>query len=103
MPILEAVQSPLAILNYLAENTLLELFPNLVIAFRILITLPVGAASAESSFSKLKIIKSYLRTTMSQERLTSLAVISIENDHLSDDSLLNGVVDKFAAIRARSK
>lgn len=101
-PILKTDKSPLGILNYLAENMLLELFPNLVIAFRILITLPIGVASAESSFSKLKIIKSYLRTTMSQERLTDLAIISIEKDHLSDE-LINGVVNKFAELRARAK
>ena len=35
------------------------------IAYRILLTIPVIVASAERSFSKLKLIKSYLRSTMS--------------------------------------
>ncbi|XP_060880952.1 uncharacterized protein LOC132952633 [Metopolophium dirhodum] len=38
----------------------------------------VTVATAERSFSKLKIIKNYLRSTMSQICLSSLAIISIE-------------------------
>ena len=39
-------------------------------------------ASAEISFSKLKLFKSYLRSTMTQERLNGLATIALENDIL---------------------
>ncbi|XP_050919588.1 uncharacterized protein LOC127137146 [Lathyrus oleraceus] len=49
---------------------------------RILLTIPVTVASAERSFSKLKLLKTYLRSTMSQERLNGLALIAIENDIL---------------------
>jgi hypothetical protein len=52
-------------------------FSNISIAFRIL-SIPVTSASAERSFSKLKIIKNYLRSTLSQCKLTSLATLSIE-------------------------
>ena len=31
------------------------------------------------SFSKLKLIKSYLRSTMSQERLSELAIVMLQN------------------------
>ena len=53
-------------------------FPNLAAALRILLTIPVSIASREHSFSKL--IKKYLRSSMSQERLKNLAMISTEND-----------------------
>ena len=53
------------VLNYIKR---LESFPNTCIAFRILLNIPVTVASAESSFSKLKLIKSYLRSTMSQKK-----------------------------------
>jgi hypothetical protein len=57
-------------------------FANAWIAYRVLLTIPVTVASAERSFSKLKLIKSYLRSTMSQERLNGLAMISIEKNML---------------------
>nr|XP_016850957.1 PREDICTED: zinc finger MYM-type protein 1-like [Anolis carolinensis] len=55
-----------------------DTFPNVYIALRILLTLPISVASGERSFSKLKLIKNYLRSTVSQERLSGLATLAIE-------------------------
>ena len=54
------------------------------IAYRILLTILVIVASAERSFSKLKLIKSYLRSTMSQERLSELIILLIEDKMLEE-------------------
>ncbi|KAH7661168.1 Ribonuclease H-like protein [Dioscorea alata] len=43
---------------------------------KILLTIPITIALAEKSFLKLKLIKSFLRSTMSQERLNGLPIIS---------------------------
>ncbi|XP_020240895.1 zinc finger MYM-type protein 1-like [Asparagus officinalis] len=75
-------------------------FPNAWIAYRVLLTIPVTVASAERSFSKLKLIKSYLRSTMSQERLNGLAMISIEKN-LLEKLDWNILIDNFAAQNAR--
>ncbi|KAL4629214.1 hypothetical protein ACB092_05G292000 [Castanea dentata] len=61
--------SPINVLNYIK---------------RILLTIPVTVASAERSFSKLKLIKSYLRSTMSQERLSGLTILLIEKEILAE-------------------
>ncbi|XP_019175777.1 PREDICTED: zinc finger MYM-type protein 1-like, partial [Ipomoea nil] len=66
-----------SILNSLKQ---MSCFPNATIAYRILLTIPITVASAEGSFSKLKLLKSYLRSSMLQERLSGLALISIENE-----------------------
>ena len=49
------------------------------VAFKLFLTLPVTVASAERSFSKLKLIKSFLRSTLAQGRLSGLSMLSIEN------------------------
>ena len=73
--------TPIDILNYIKR---LDSFPNTCIAYRILLTLPVTIASTERSFSKLKLIKSYLKSTMSKEKLSGLVILSIENEMLEE-------------------
>lgn len=73
---------------------------NISIALRILLTIPVSVATAERSFSKLKLIKNYLRSRMGQERLQNLATISIESDFLKQLDMEN-LVNEFAKNKAR--
>lgn len=75
-------------------------FPNACIAYRILLTIHVTVASAKRSFSKLKLLKSYLRSTMLQTRLNGLALISIENELLEKLDYEN-LIDDFASKNAR--
>jgi hypothetical protein len=70
---------PVEVLNFLKRH---DCFPNASIAYRVLLTIPVTVASAERSFSKLKLLKSYMRTTMTQQRLNDLATISLESEVL---------------------
>ena len=72
--------SPLQLLNKLHDARLESLFPNVCISLRIFCTLPVTVASAERSFSQLKRIKSYSRSTMAQERLQGLALLCTESE-----------------------
>lgn len=88
------------LLQYLFTNDLISTFPNTAIALRILLTLPVSVASGERSFSKLKIIKNYLRSTMHQQRLSNLAIVSIEHEVLDSLDTKNLIAD-FANIKAR--
>ncbi|KAM1723629.1 hypothetical protein ACFX13_022258 [Malus domestica] len=91
------IKTSIDILNYLKR---MRCFPTASVAYRILLTIPITVASAERSFSKLKLLKSYLRSTMLQERLNGLALISIESDFLEkiDYEVL---IDDFAAKNAR--
>lgn len=91
---------PLDLLNKIHLFNLNELFSNTCIALRIFITLPVTVASAERSFSKLNLIKSFLRSTMEQERLNDLALLSIESD-ISRNINYDSIIEDFALKKAR--
>ena len=56
----------------------------------------VNTAHCERSFSALKRIKTYLRSTMNEDRLTGFAVLSIERE-LSSSISLEYVVFKFSS------
>jgi len=51
---------------------------------KLIATIPSTTASAERSFSALKRIKTYCRSTQGQDRLSSLAILSIEKKILDD-------------------
>lgn len=88
------------LLQHMCKHDLQEAFPNISIALRIYCTLPTTSASCERSFSKLKIIKTYLRSTMSQERLSGLAILAIENKTAYETNF-DEVIDSFAERKAR--
>jgi hypothetical protein len=50
-------------------------YPNIYICLLILITMPVTTATADRSFSITGRVKTYVRSTMLTERLSSLAVL----------------------------
>ena len=79
---------------------ILELLLNLAVALRILLTVPVTVASGERSFSRLKLIKTFLRSTMSQDRLVGLAILSIENDVVQTLDFAD-LLSQFASQKAR--
>ena len=62
---------------------------------KILWTIPVSACGCERSFSSLRRIKTYIRNTTGQERLTSLALINIEKGYQIDiDAIITDFVSK---------
>lgn len=76
--IIEEDTSPLKVLEKIFSYSADDIYCNVSIVLRILLTMPLTTASAERSFSKLKLIKNYLRSTLPQEKITNLAIISIE-------------------------
>ena len=62
-------------------------FSEVITALTLFLTLPVTVATAERSFSKLKIIKNYLRNTMTEDRLSELAVLAIDSRETKKSTL----------------
>lgn len=92
------VRKPIKVLDFLKKK-MEDCYKNIEVAYRILLTISVSVATAERSFSKLKLIKNYLQTTMPQKRLNGLAMLSIEMDmveRLDYTSLMNDFAGKNA-------
>jgi hypothetical protein len=92
--------TPIDILNIITLNGLTQQFVNSHTAIRIFLTLPVTVASNERSFSKLKIIKNHLRSSMGQERLSDLSILSIESEYVKSLSF-ETIINDFATAKCR--
>ena len=53
------------------------MFPEVVQLLKIFLTIPVITVTAERTFSVLRCLKTYLRSTMTQERLNNVKLHSI--------------------------
>lgn len=71
-------ERPANVLSALAVCT--EMYPNIKKLLKIFATLPVSTATAERSFSTLRRLKTYLRTTTGADRLNGLALMCIHRD-----------------------
>ena len=94
--------SIITLLEKLLDNNLQSSFPNTVKLLKILITTPMTSAEAERCFTALKRIKTFLRATILNERLTALAMISMENELISNMEDFNEkVIQYFASSKNR--
>ena len=90
------------IYSYIKENSLESTFPNLEVAIRIYLTLPVTNCTAERSFSALKRIKSEIRSTMDNKKLKSLMLLCTQSD-ITMKIDYGDIIDDFARVKARKK
>lgn len=84
------------------ENNIKDCFPNVEVTLRMYLTLMVTNCSAERSFSKLKLIKNRLRTSILEDRLNFLALLSIESDILRQINH-EDIISTFINIKLRRK
>ena len=75
-----------------------DIFPNIHLLLRIACTIPVTSADNERPNSTLKLVNGYLRTTMTTERLSGPALMSIHYEKAVDH---DAVVQKFAEQQPR--
>ena len=89
----------LDVLQWLTKYRLGESTP-LFLCLKLYLTIAVSIASCEKSFSKLKLIKSYLRLTMGKRRLSALAILSIESDFIEMLSF-EDIISEFVSMKAQ--
>ena len=78
------------------------LFEQVEILVWLLLTVPASSAEAERSFSGLRRLKTWLRSTMTQSRLNSVAVCHIHKDKL-DKLNRRQIAQQFIAANERRR
>jgi hypothetical protein len=86
------------VLKFMISRDMVSSYPNLYTLYKIFYTFPVSSATAERSFSRLKVLKTYLRSTMTENRLSNLAILSIERN-MAQTINFNKVISTFASIK----
>ncbi|XP_006009466.1 uncharacterized protein LOC102349681 [Latimeria chalumnae] len=93
------------ILHIIIENELRDVLKEAYLFFCLIATIPATTVSVERSFSCLKRIKTYLRSTMDQGHLSALATISIEKELLAflekQPTWYDDVIARFASKQDR--
>jgi hypothetical protein len=84
----------LRMLQTIVDNEMQDTFPNMYICLRIYLSLLVTNCSGERSFSALKRIKNYLRSTLKDEKLNHLALMHVESSVFRKLNF-NNVLDQF--------
>ncbi|CAF4057641.1 unnamed protein product [Rotaria sordida] len=77
-----------------------QAFPTLVALIESAITIPVSSTTCERTFSKMKLIKTTVRNTMSDDRLSDLCLLAVERDI---DVNFEELIDKFSDIHKNSR
>lgn len=78
------------------------LFDQVEALVRLLLVIPVSSAEAERSFSALRRLKTWLRSTMSQMRLNNAAVCHVHQDKL-DLIDLRAICQQFVSVNDRRR
>ena len=80
-------------LSFRAEMVMERMFPNIYNCLLISVTMPVTSCECERSVSVLRRLKTYMRSTMTNQRLNGLAMMHSHYDIQID---YDAVIDIFA-------
>ncbi|KAL4097338.1 hypothetical protein QTP88_022132 [Uroleucon formosanum] len=96
LPGIVSPKSILELCKIIEDHNIADVYPYVDIALRMYLCCPVSNTSAEWSFSVLKRVKSYLRSSMNDNRLNNLAILNIECE-ITKSISYNEVIEDFAA------
>jgi hypothetical protein len=87
-------------LDWLQHSSKIDIFSNFYKALQLFVTIPVTSCSCERCFSKLNIVKSKLRSTMTQTRLTkldSIMLLFVEQEKTNSVNI-DDVIEEFKTL-----
>ncbi len=99
-PILKQLKPKSIIDLYFEVLPLKQAFPSILSLLIAAMTIPVSSTTTERTFSKMKLIKTAARNSMSNNRLSDLSLLAIERDFCID---YEEIIDAFAIQRKNSR
>jgi len=78
-----------------------NVYPNMYKLLQVALTLPISSATCERSFSTMRRIKTWMRSTMVENRFNDLSIINIEKDlakQINNTDLVNAFSNKIRYI-----
>ncbi|XP_026819039.1 uncharacterized protein LOC113557677 [Rhopalosiphum maidis] len=78
-------------------------FPSITIALEIFLSLPATSCTAERSFSTLRRVKTWLRSTTGEERLNGLCMLSVHRERINirKEKFIEQLITRFAIEQPR--
>ncbi len=94
----DGINSIYDILSYLQKLSLAdkELIKEICIIAKLILVMPATNSSSERSFSAMKRVKSYLRSTMTQDRFNNLMILHVHQEY-TDSINLTEVANDFVS------
>lgn len=80
-----------------------ELYPAIEQAIILALTLPASTCTIERTFSTMRRVKTWLRSTMTDNRLSGLCMMSVHRKYVNENKadFVNEVINKFGATQRR--
>ena len=75
-------------------------YPTLAKAYQFALIIPISVACNERSFSKLRLVKSYLRSTMKVNHLDFLMILAL-SPNFPDSLDIDKIADSWSTLKAR--
>ena len=85
------------VIEFMRQPGYVQLLSQISKVLKLLLILPASNDSAESGFSALKRVKTYLRNTMSQERLNHVMILNIHKEIAMEKLDLKEVANEFVS------
>lgn len=96
------VEGFLNMLAWLLSNGLNTIFSETIKLLKIIVTTTMTTAESERCFSTLKRVKTYLRNSMSEDRLNALVMMAINKDlYMNIPDFDDKVIEKFISQKDR--
>ena len=88
------------LINLFLEHNCHHMLPEVSKLMKLYLIVPVSSANAERSFSVLRRTKTWLRSTVREERLSALALCNIEKE-VANSLSLDDLLDQFCSAKDR--